>query len=161
VSDEGRWAKLEEIVRRVVREEIAGLGKKQQIKLVGGKWVGISEEQRASWSEAYGALDLEAELKRAAAWCVSNPHLAPKSQMGRFLNTWFARGQNTASIRSIPSHAERPTVIPKKLCAYCERVSTGTVNGISHCDAHSHDAMDRTPRPFMRGVVAKPVAGAD
>jgi hypothetical protein len=157
---EDRWTKLEEIVRRVVREEIAGLGKKQQIKLVGGKWTGISEEQRAAWSEAYGALDLDAELKRAAAWCVSNPHLAPKSQMGRFLNTWFARGQNTASLRSIPP-AERPTEVKRKLCAYCDRTHTGTVNGIPHCDAHSHDAMDRTPRPFMRGVVAKPVAGHD
>lgn len=160
MSDDGRWAKLEEILRRVVREEIAGLGKKQQIKLVGGKFVGISEEQMAAWTDAYGALDLDGELKRAAAWCVSNPHLAPKSQLGRFLNTWFARGQNTASIRSIPPASERKA--PPSLCEYCMAPAVGSVNGRRYCNSHSHNAMDNEkPQRFMPGVVPKSVAGND
>ena len=153
-----KWGKLEEIVRRVIREELRALGKKPRIDLVNGKWVGITEEQKEAWSAAYGALDLDAELKKAAAWCVSNPHLSPKSQIGRFLNTWLAKGQNAASLRSIP--VERPTEVKAKLCGYCSKPSTGNVNGIPYCNDHSLDAMDMKPRRML-GVVAKPVAGRD
>jgi hypothetical protein len=59
------------------------------------------------WTEAYGSCDVQGELKKAAAWIVSNPHLAPKSQFGRFLNTWLARQQNQSSIRSIPTRNDR------------------------------------------------------
>lgn len=162
MAEEDRWERLkgvvEEVVRRVIKEELAGLGKKPKIELVNGKWIGITEEQREAWGAAYGALDLDAELKRAAAWCVSNPHMAPKSQIGRFLNTWLAKGQNQASLRSIP--VERPTEVKTRLCGYCGRGSVGTVNGIPHCDEHSTDAMDMKPRRML-GVVAKPVAGRD
>jgi hypothetical protein len=158
LSDADRWVKLEEVVRRVVREEIAALGKKPKIEMVNGSWVGITEEQMTAWRAAYGAVDIEAELKKAAAWIISNPDLAPKSQVGRFLNTWFARGQNQASLRSIPSRTEPGQ--GKKLCAYCELVADGRVNGIWHCRAHMDDAMEEKPRRHMLGVVAKPVAGS-
>lgn len=158
MSDEDRWTKLEQVLRRVIREELAGFGKKARIELVNGKWIGITAEQKEAWGAAYGAVDLEAELKKAAAWCVSNPHLAPKSQIGRFLNTWLAKGQNAASLRSIP--IERKTETPTRLCGYCGRNSTGTVNGIPHCDEHGMDAMDMKPRRML-GVVPKPVAGRD
>jgi hypothetical protein len=104
---EDRWGKLEEIVRRVVREELAAmkLGK-QKLGFTNGKWLGITEEQMTVWADAYPSCDLVVELKKAAAWIVSNPHLAPKSQFGRFLNTWFARQQNQLSIRSIPTRNE-------------------------------------------------------
>lgn len=167
-----KWGKLEEIVRRVLREELKAhghqvveqikqlslFGRKAKIELVNGKWIGITEEQREAWSAAYGALDLDAELKKAAAWCVSNPHLSPKSQIGRFLNTWLAKGQNAASLRSIPT--ERPTEVKQKLCGYCSNPHTGSVNGIPYCNDHSLDAMDMKPRRML-GVVAKPVAGRD
>jgi hypothetical protein len=155
---EDRWAKLEEIVRRVVREEIAALGKKPKIDLVNGRWTGINEDQQQAWAAAYGAIQISSELAKAAAWCMSNPALAPKSNFGRFLNTWLTRQQNQASLRSIPT--ERPTEVKQKLCGYCARPSTGSVNGIPHCDSHSHDAMDMKPRRML-GVVAKPVAGRD
>ena len=159
MSDEDRWTKLESIVRKVIREEIAQLGRKPKIDLVAGKWVGITEEQKEAWSAAYGALDLEAELKKAAAWCVSNPHLSPKNQMGRFLNSWLAKGQNAASLRSIP--VDRATEVKQRLCEYCSKVATSSVGGIWSCDGHTSDAMERKPRPRMLGVVAKPVAGRD
>jgi hypothetical protein len=142
VSDEGRWAKLEEIVRRVIREEIAGLGKKPKIELVNGKWVGITQDQREAWLAAYGAVDLEAELKTAAAWCVSNPSLAPKSQIGRFLNTWLTREQNRRSLQSIPNTRQSPMSIQKKTCAYCPKGSVGNRNGYEHCDDHAMAALD-------------------
>src|SRR3990167_503157 len=158
---EDRWAKLEEIVRRVVREEISSLGKKPKIEFVNGLWTGITEQQMSAWKAAYGAVDIEGELKKAAAWIVSNPHLSPRTQVGRFLNTWFGRTQNTASLRSIPGGKRDEPGPGKKLCAYCDQVSTGLVNGISHCRAHGLDAMDCKPIPRMKGVEPKAVAGND
>ena len=147
MAEEDRWAKLEEIVRRVVREEIARLGKKSKIELMKGKWIGITEEQKEAWRAAYGAVDLNAELNRAAAWCVSNPSLAPKSQMGRFLNTWFMKEQNRLSLRAIPDVRS----ITTKQCAYCGKESVGSVNGYYHCQADAQKAMDgEKPFQFMR-----------
>ena len=158
MGEEDRWAKLEEIVRRVVREEISALGKKTKLGFENGRWTGITEEQMSAWKAAYGAVDVEGELKKAAAWIVSNPQLAPAKLHGRFLNTWLARQQNQSSLRSIPTR--QPEQGPgKKLCAYCDQVSTGVVNGLSHCRAHALDAMDEKPVPRMRGVQAKAVAG--
>jgi hypothetical protein len=154
---EDRWAKLEEIVRRVVREEVASLKKKPKIELLNGKYIGISADQMEAWRAAYAAVDLESEIRRAAAWCISNPAQAPKDH-ARFLNAWMSREQNRAAIRSIP--LDRPTEVKKKLCAYCDAVAQGQVGGIWACDGHWQKAMDRDPVPHMRGVVAKPVAGA-
>ena len=138
---EDRWARLEEIVRRVVREEIASLAapvKKQQVTFGNGKWIGVTQEHLTAWAEAYGGCDIQAELKKAAAWIVSNPSLAPKTQFGRFLNTWLSKQQMTSAIRSIPTRSDQM----KLTCAYCQLPSTGKVNGYSTCDAHFRKAMD-------------------
>lgn len=157
MSDEDRWEKLEKMFRRVIREELSSLKVKPKLTFDNGRWSGITEEQMNSWKEAYGSVDIEGELKKMAAWVMSNPHVAPKSQWGRFANTWLARSQDRASIRSIPNHAE-PT--PKKACAYCPADSTGTVSGILCCAAHVRDALDGKPRRML-GVVPAPVAGRD
>jgi len=157
---EDRWAKLEEIVRRVVREELAGITKKPKLAIVNGRWTGITEDQLSAWKEAFPAVDVDAELKKMAAWIVSNPALAPKSQVGRFVNSWLTKSQNQASLRSIPLERPRQTEVKQKLCSYCERVATGAPNGRWACDKHFRDAMDGTPVPRMVGVVAKPVSGA-
>lgn len=140
---EDRWKKLEEIVRRVVREEISTLNKKPRIALSNGRWTGITDEQIQVWKEAYPAVNIEEHTKRAAAWVVSNPEDAPKSNFARYLNSWFAREQNKHAIRSIPvdkrqwaGDQEVPT------CSYCDKRATGTVGGIRHCRDHLHDAMD-------------------
>jgi hypothetical protein len=159
MAEEDRWGRLEEIVRRVVREEIAALGKKTKVEFQNGRWTGVTEEQMSAWKAAYGAVDIEGEMKKAAAWILSNPHLAPSKQPGRFLNTWFARQQNQASLRSIPSGKSVEPGPGKKLCAYCDQVATGLVNAIWHCRGHALDAMDEKPRPHMRGIQAKAVAG--
>lgn len=131
------WQRLEELLRRVIREELPSLGKKKpQIKFELGKWTGISEEHLSSWREAYPAVDIPAELKRAAAWIVSNPSQAPHSQVGRFLNSWLAKAQNQASIRSIPNSP------PRRVCSYCGNPSTGSVNGYEHCAEHKVAALE-------------------
>lgn len=162
---EDKWAKLEKVLestlRKVIREEFAAIGFKPKTKIsfVAGRWVGISDEQMYALKEAYPALDLDAELKRAAAWIAANPMMAPKSQHGRFINSWMAKAQNQASLRSIPTRQAEP---PKmKYCSYCERVASGAPNNIWACPAHFDDAMSQKPRAHMLGVVAKPVAGND
>lgn len=153
-----KWQKLEEIVRRVVKEEISAIGKKPKISLVNGKWVGISQEQKETWSAAYGSVDIEAELKNAAAWVVSNPEKAPSQQVGRFLNTWLSRCQQRSAIRSIPTKSE---VGPgMKLCSYCDKVASARFGGIWACSEHGQDALDGRPIPMVKNpVIAKNVAG--
>lgn len=43
------------------------------------------------WENAYQNIDIERELKKAAAWCLSNPKKAPKSDYARFINSWLSR----------------------------------------------------------------------
>ena len=143
MSDEDRWKKLEEIVRRVVREEITALvGKKTKVGFSNGKWIGITSEHMAAWAEAYPGVNIEVELRRAAAWIVSNPVGAPKTNFARYLNSWLAKEQNRAAIRSIPVDKRAWAGDQEVTCAYCEARATGTVGGIRHCRVHLHDAMD-------------------
>lgn len=164
MTEEERWSKVRQIVREeneaLLAKILSAVGSKNKkaIEFVNGRWVGVTEDQMQAWREAYGAVDIDAELKKMAAWVVSNPHLAPKNQWGRFANSWLAKTQNAASLRSIP--LERKTETPKKLCVYCDAVASGQVGGIWACDPHWQRAMDREPVPRMRGIEAKPVAGA-
>lgn len=43
------------------------------------------------WEKAYSHIDIERELKKAAAWCITNPKKAPKSDFARFINSWLSR----------------------------------------------------------------------
>lgn len=176
MDNEERWIKLENTVRQVIREELQTFfekllrpelqqqlslfGKKAAIKCVNGKWTGITEDQLSAWTEAFGAVDVESELKKAAAWIISNPHLAPK-QHSRFINNWLAKCQDRSSIRSIPMKSEMPPLGQRrKACAYCSANATGSTGGIDHCSAHTHEAMDGKPRRML-GIIPKAVAGPD
>jgi hypothetical protein len=153
---EEKWAKLEEIVRRVVREEVASLKKtKTNIGFEKGRWV-IGADEMQMFREAYPGVDIDKELREAAVWIVTHPNEAPKSKWGAFLQTWFKKHQFQTSLAAIP----RKTETPQKLCAYCSTVASGQTNGIWACSSHFTKAMDRDPIPRMRGVEAKPVAGA-
>lgn len=146
--NEDRWAKLEEVLDRKLGELeeriVARLQKSQKpkIEIVNGRFVGITPEQKEAWAAAYGAVDVESELRRAAAWCVSNPSLSPKSQVGRFLNTWFARQQNQNSLRSIPG-GKATSGSPHRPCDYCGKTWVGQTNGFYYCSDHQRNAMDR------------------
>lgn len=153
MGDVDKWVKLEETVRRVIKEELSilnesisislsKLGVKTKIEFVNGSFVGITQLHRDTWKAAYPSVDIESELSKAAAYIASNPHKAPRSQIARFLNAWLSRSHDRAAIRSIPLREE------KRSCAYCDLPSTGVVNGIFHCRAHGLDAMDEKPRPM-------------
>lgn len=47
------------------------------------------------WCDAYPAVDVMAELKRMAAWLISNPK-HKKSDIGRFVNNWLSKQQDAA-----------------------------------------------------------------
>lgn len=138
---EDRWKKLEEIVESVLNKVLdeREIKKKTPIRFENGTWQGITTAQLSSWEAAYGSVDIQGELKKAAAWLLSNPGKAPKRDIPRFLNAWFSRQQDRSSIRLIPTRNEQAE---KKTCRYCPNAATGTVNGIAHCRAHTTDAMD-------------------
>ena len=141
--EEDRWRKLENIVRRVIREELQAK-KTSNICILDGKWSGISQAQVNAWKEAYPAVQIEEEMKKALAWCLSNPAGAPRSRFANFLNTWFRKNQDRASIRSIPSARSAPSWRP---CDYCGNPSNGSVNGYHHCRDHAEDALYHVAPP--------------
>ena len=166
MEPEDRWKRLEETVRKILREEldamaqtisetIAKAGTKTKIEFMNGCFIGISQLHRDSWRAAYPEVDIDAELNKAAAYLTSNPHKTPRSQMARFLNAWLARCHDRAAIRSIPLDLPK-----RKACSYCSSDATGSTSGIPHCSKHIYDAMDQKPRRML-GVVPKPVAGAE
>ena len=171
-NSEDKWLKLERIVRKVFRDELQSirlvvreelsqqlqLFKKTKIEFSNGKFTGITEEQMHAWQAAYPGVDIQAQLNQAAAWIISNPDLAPKSQPSRFINNWLTKQQNQHSLRSIPT--SRPSAIPPSLCEYCLLSSIGAINGRRHCADHAQDAMDGVRPQKMPGQIAKAVAGS-
>ena len=59
-----------------------------------GRWDGIPENLSATWREAYPAVDVKAELAKAAAWIMANPK-NKKSNYARFLTNWLGRAQDS------------------------------------------------------------------
>ena len=110
--DPDRWDRLEQIVRKVVREELDRRKQKreakQQIKLNGKGWQGIDDELVASWKAAYPLVDIREHLSLAAAWCRSNVDKAPRSQYARFVNCWLRREQNSRAAKQIPKAGAGP-----------------------------------------------------
>lgn len=140
---EDRWARLEEIVRRVVKEELAAWTPKKQKNKVGfkaGSFTGLGDIEIAALEAAYPAVNVRSEIKRAAAWIVMHPKDAPASNFGAYLNTWMRREQDRSSIRAIPTQSER-----KRICAWCQNPSTGSTNGYEHCQRHGNDALYGAP----------------
>ena len=52
----------------------------------------ISDSDIAEWMEAYPAVDIEGELRRARQWLISNP-AKKKKQFRRFITNWLGRCQ--------------------------------------------------------------------
>jgi len=77
------------------------------------RFVGVSAQQRATWAAAYPAVDIDAELARAAAWCITAGPKGHKTRPSRFLTSWLARAQDDAGRRGTTfRHAARPATVP-------------------------------------------------
>ena len=58
-------------------------------------WEGITDADRAEWSQAYPAADLPVELAKATQWLKANPKKARKSNWRRWLTTvWLSKCQD-------------------------------------------------------------------
>jgi len=170
-----RWERVRQIVReeceriterlekKIIEAAQANRAAKHKIKLVNGRWEGVTPEVMQALKEAYPAVDVEGQLKEMIAWIFMHPEDAPKSNYGAFIQTWLKKHQDRHSIRSIPLASVKtdPKAITPSLCEYCLKPARGSVNGIRYCGDHGNDAMDMKPRPKMPGVVAKAVAGND
>jgi hypothetical protein len=85
----------------------------------------ISEESKTKWQEAYPAIDIEQEIKKAETWIEANPR-NKKSNWNRFLINWFGRAQDKAPpIRdqiNLPSKINMGTPIERyENCTRCGR----------------------------------------
>jgi len=63
-----------------------------------GTFLGITEEDRRRWAEAYPAVDVDLEVRRAAEWLLANPHRRKKNYR-RFLTSWLSRQQERGGSR--------------------------------------------------------------
>jgi len=82
---------------------------KTQIAISENKSVEIKSDLIKAWADTYPKEYLELELKKARNWLVANPHKAPKSNFGRFFNSWFDRGWE-AYRKNLPSKPTSTTV---------------------------------------------------
>lgn len=57
-----------------------------------GQFEGITNVKKTQWADAFPAVDIELEIKRAALWALNNPKKR-KNNWGRFLVNWFSRTQ--------------------------------------------------------------------
>lgn len=63
-----------------------------EFKVSNSKTIQVSKDLIDSWVDTFPKEFLDEEIKKARSWILSNPHKSPKSNWGRFLNSWFNRG---------------------------------------------------------------------
>ena len=68
-------------------------------------WEGITDADRAEWSQAYPAADLPVELAKATQWLKANPKKARKSNWRRWLTTvWLSKCQDRGGTHREPAN---------------------------------------------------------
>lgn len=78
------------------------------IPLADGTVHPVTLAEIAEWEQAYPAVDVMAELRKARAWCVANPANRKTGRgIGRFLNSWLSRAAERPGARP-----NAPNVIP-------------------------------------------------
>lgn len=63
-----------------------------------GSFIGITDKMIQTWSEAYPAVDVRLEIKKAALWQKTNPHKR-KKKYDKFLTAWISRTQERGGSR--------------------------------------------------------------
>ena len=79
----------------VIPADIKGLQLYESDKKLCTRWA----ELCAAWREAFPAIDILAEVKKAHAWEVANPSRR-KHDRGRFLQSWLSRAQDDFRTRT-------------------------------------------------------------
>jgi hypothetical protein len=77
-------------------------------------WEGITDADRAEWSQAYPAADLPVELAKANQWLKANPKKARKSNWRRWLTTvWLSKCQDRGGTHREPGRRPEDKPPPK------------------------------------------------
>ena len=77
-------------------------------------WEGITDADRAEWSQAYPAADLAVELAKANQWLKANPKKARKSNWRRWLTTvWLSKCQDKGGTHREPGRRPDDKPPPK------------------------------------------------
>jgi hypothetical protein len=84
-------------------------------------WSGVTDDDMASWAEAYPACDVKSELRRMIEWIKANPKKGRKSDYRRFIVGWLSRSQDRGGTRG-SSGKPQPKSEPDKY-AHLGRVS--------------------------------------
>lgn len=79
-------------------------------------WEGITDADRAEWSQAYPAADLPVELAKATQWLKANPKKAKKSNWRKWVTTvWLSKCQDRGGThREAAKQAGPPPQDPAK-----------------------------------------------
>jgi hypothetical protein len=77
-------------------------------------WEGITDADRAEWSQAYPAADLPVELAKATQWLKANPKKARKSNWRRWITTvWLSKCQDRGGTHREPGRRPDDKPQPK------------------------------------------------
>jgi hypothetical protein len=77
-------------------------------------WEGITDADRAEWSQAYPAADLPVELAKSTQWLKANPKKARKSNWRRWLTTvWLSKCQDRGGTHREPGRRPDDKPPPK------------------------------------------------
>jgi len=74
-----------------------------------GQFVSITQERMNAWIEAYPAVDIVLELRRAALWLQDNP-TKRKKNYARFLTNWLSRTQERGGSKGQATTTKREPV---------------------------------------------------
>jgi len=93
---EARWKKGS--VRTQCDRSAKSKKKKDKTNEVKFDWtedgfIGLTDERKASWADAYPYVDIGSELLVIHQWLLANPKKRKKQYM-RFVNSWFARAND-------------------------------------------------------------------
>ena len=77
-------------------------------------WEGITDADRAEWSQAYPAADLAVEIAKATQWLKANPKRAQKSNWRKWLTTvWLSKCQDRGGTHREPGRRPEDKPPPK------------------------------------------------
>jgi hypothetical protein len=77
-------------------------------------WEGITDADRAEWSQAYPAADLPVELAKATQWLKANPKKSRKSNWRRWITTvWLSKCQDRGGTHREPGRRPDDKPQPK------------------------------------------------
>lgn len=82
-----------------------GRGISKEIKIIFDKevrqFLGITDETKKLWGEAYPACNIDLELKRMVAWIIANPKKGKKSNYERFITNWLNSNQDKGGTKGV------------------------------------------------------------